>query len=278
METVMKCHTIVVALVIAGATTTRSSAGKEYHIGRLEMPPSPNSVGDKAVVERSDDAVSAGSANTIYTGLVDGSSRIYTAEPIPPARSDVVTFSGVEQQINDYVAIAGTGLTGQRRFVTESATSNGDGSTTNTFRIRCVNAAGAPADLWPQGVAANGIPLPNGGVGLGLAIDPAFGGQNVVDLDPGTTITGLTVEVVSNGISSGLIDLSLATFITPSTSNWNGQLGLVFFGGANDADIDSQVTVRLTSMNVPEPSSLGILGVAVATRTVRRRRRAHPAR
>lgn len=209
-----------------------------------------------------------GDQYTVYTGLADAATAFYLTEnDIAPVRDDVVLFNGVEEQINDYLNISGLPLAGQRRFVSESTTLNGDGSRTDAIRIRAVNAAGAPADLWPGGLTYNGTPVPHGAIGLGLNMPPSLGGNQPFGLEPGSLVTALSVEVVSDGVSSGQVDLPLSVFIFPSASAWDGTLGLVAFDGANDLAIDSEFTIRITSV-VPEPSlaSLAALSLLGARR------------
>ena len=220
-------------------------------------------------------SVAPGGSYTVYTGLADDASQLYLTDNDTPLRDDAVTFDGVEEQINDYLNISGLPLSGQRRFVTESTTNNGNGSKTDTFRIRCVNAAGAPADLWPAGLAFGNTPLPHAGIGLGLDMPAVLGGSQPIAMQPGSVITSLTIEVLSDGVLGGQIDLPLSTFIGPDPSHWNGVLGIILFSAANTSAIDSQITLRLTSTNVPEPSTFAALASA-ALLPLCTRRRARP--
>jgi hypothetical protein len=208
----------------------------------------------------------------VYTGVGTPAGAIGLAESsTAPARDDAVIFNGVEEQINDYVASVPPPLVGQRRFVTESTVDNGNGTKTDTFVIRAI-AAGSdtPADLWPQGLALSGVAATAGAFGIGgpAGLPASLGGTNPLALEPGTTVLSANVDIVTDGVASGPFDLPLS-FFAPSPAAWNGSLVVLLTGGAGDAGVDSQITVKITT--VPEPAAAGLLG-GCAVLLLRRRR------
>ncbi|HEY7089804.1 MAG TPA: PEP-CTERM sorting domain-containing protein [Tepidisphaeraceae bacterium] len=238
---------MAVGAIIACAA---SAFGKQYSIAPIN-----NTTWGTTAQE----AIAANDAYTVFTGLATATNSLtLTENAAGPVRDDLVLFDGTEEQINDYLDVLPPLLAGQRRFVTESTVDNGNGTRTDTITVRAVAAdTNDPADLWPQGLSSGGTPLPNGGFGLGLNMGPL--GNSPVNLDPGSTVISATVDITSDGVPSGPLNLPLATFFTPSPSNWNGMIGIAFSGGASDAAIDSSITFKITT-SVPEPASLGLLG------------------
>ena len=62
--------------------------------------------------------------------------------------------------------------------------------------------------------------------GWGRWLPAVLGGSQPIAMQPGSVITSLTIEVLSDGVLGGQIDLPVSTFIGPDPSHWNGVLGI----------------------------------------------------
>lgn len=211
------------------------------------------------------DAPVPGSTFTVYTGVSTNQGTLTLVEVSPPVRDDVVAFDMLSEQINDYLAIAG----GVRRSVTESVAVNPDLTQTMSIRVTGTNATGGPGDLWPSGLVAGTTQFQAGALGLGLNLGTGLGNDpfNFV----GSTITAANVVVTQNGVDQTPVNIPLS-FFTPSTSNWNGVLGLFLANAATGTTVENALTFNITYA-IPEPAALGAAALLTPSLLLRRRSR-----
>jgi hypothetical protein len=216
------------------------------------------------------DAPVPGSTFTVYTGISTNQGTLTLLDASPPVRDDVVAFDLLPEQINNYLPIAG----GVQRSVTESVTVNPDLTQTMTIRVNGTNAAGAPADLWPSGLAAGTLNFQAGALGLGLNLGAGLGNDpfNFV----GSTITAANVVVTRSGVDQAPVTIPL-NFFGPSPSNWDGIIGLFLENAATGATVENALTFNITYTPIPEPATLGVAALLVPNLLLRRRNR-HAAR
>ena len=211
------------------------------------------------------DAPVPGSTFTVYTGISTNQGTLTLLDASPPVRDDVVAFDLLPEQINDYIAVAG----GVRRSVSESVTVNPDLSQTMTVRVTGTNATGAPADLWPSGLVAGSLNFQAGALGLGLNLGAGLGNDPVDFV--GSTITAANVVITQNGVDQAPIAIPLS-FFTPSTSAWNGILGLFLENGATGTTVQNALTFNITFTPIPEPT-IGAAALLTPSLLLRRRSR-----
>jgi len=84
---------------------------------------------------------------------------------------------------------------------------------------------------------------------------------------PGETVTASVATTLTTGlgayIGSGTHDLSFVFTAGQGTYGGSAAAG-VFFGGSATADATITVTYNFTTMAVPEPASMGLLGIGMA--------------
>jgi hypothetical protein len=213
-------------------------------------------------IEGGPDAPLFGDLYTITTGPALGSQVFLAENPaVSPETDDVVTFDGILETINPLATTPPT-----PRTVTESDIDLG-----NDTRRMSITIAGAP-DLFPAGFTnQQGQPLTGGGILIGFnlpdTLDGGVVGPNLAW--SGDEIIGL--RMVFNNDPTDFVDLPLS-FLN-STTDWNGQLGVVFGAGSAGA-LTTSIETQFTYV-IPEPASLALLPLAGIF--AMRRRRGHNA-
>lgn len=203
---------------------------------------------------------------TVYSGVTNAGGSLFLLEDsVAPARDDIVTLGNANEQINDYVAAAG----GVLRFVTSSTgPGNIPGQTLITIALSGRDVTGAPADLWPTGFSGGNpaAPLTGGGIGVGLNLGALLGNQPL-NIAPENFVVAGSIELVTDGASSGAFGLPL-TFFGPSSSNWNGRIGISLGNGAG-LGVTSDIVLRV--LVAPSPGAGTLLGLAGLVAMRRRR-------
>lgn len=261
-----------IALALAATATLASVASAEYVIS-----PASGVTWDLGSPVLGPENVTPGSSFVQFTGLATAANALALLESsTTPARDDVVSFDGVSEQINDYIAAAGS----TQRFVTESDVLNGDGTRTLTVTVSAVNPAGGFGDLWPSGFSSGGNALTGGAWGIGTGLPDSLDGiatpgTDGLNIDAGDTLLSSSLAISVGGSFGAPIAIPATLFFgtgaTFPRAGWNGNLSLALGGGANNADIQDALQFVVNYQPVPEPTSMGVLALA-ATALGRRRR------
>lgn len=206
----------------------------------------------------------------VFSGVASPAGNLFLLESsTAPVRDDIVTLGVANDPINDYTAAAG----GVLRSVTSTVTDNLNGSFTIAIRIAGRNAAGAPADLFPNGFSATigGVPtnLTSGAFGFGIGLPALLGGANPISISPFNNVISNQLIITTNGVAGAPSSLPTA-FFSPSPANWNGVLGVSLGNAAASAtDVTSDIEFRFTV--IPAPGTAALLGIGGLVAARRRR-------